>query len=783
MSTHTSSLGAPSLKKRLIALTLGLIMLFGASALFQDSADRLKQSRHMERLNTSPTSALLSGVYQVAGTTQAATPGETVTTPYSKRDALYVQYREELRYKSGDKYKWKTVDSGTAGVASFLVQDDAGLVLIQTDLPQSGQFSRNVGGANWSLDKTYSRRSGDRRYTEWTLAPTDNVAVIGYYDPERRRLTIDARGLSFDTPIEPAVMVGARQQSESRNQAILAILVMTVSLTLVVLGTGVTLLALNIHRFWVFVTILGLVAMSQAFTLGTQSLKQEWQEVAKIADQRLQAAIQPNGFDQPHLDDLYVLAARLDSTSTGFFDRLFYRVALADFRDALPAQTDTKKAAIKAEVEEQLATLRFTLEETWQRYMLWGGLALGAFISYQGLATGLRHIARKRRIESIPTNRRGMLSFGLNKLRGRALSIHGDGASQHNPPDRLTSPMGREGVLAYTFLVERKKKNNWTVVSRECQSVDFYIQSEDGESQALVRPDGADITYIHEQITKDDPRAEEGTKRTLREYRYRETYLMPDDEIAVIGHAGLDSHQADQLAIQKERGLPFIITSKDDSALSFEGAMKGFMSITVGFAASLSLIMALLVVDGQVTPGSLLMAITLLPVFLMISTMVLHYNDLVFLKNQLIRRRQNVLTQMQKRADLWPNVESVVKRYFSHEHHLHTVLSQRRSVQASHTKHDVSTIFHDEIVAQKALIFHVESMPDLKAEPVIRDFQRIMTETEKYLAHLRYGYLDSIELYNTRIVSFPDLLIAKAFRFKTESRDIVPNAPTQGPDE
>lgn len=41
----------------------------------------------------------------------------------------------------------------------------------------------------------------------------------------------------------------------------------------------------------------------------------------------------------------------------------------------------------------------------------------------------------------------------------------------------------------------------------------------------------------------------------------------------------------------------------------------------------------------------------------------------------------------------------------------------------------------------------------------------IMAETENYLSLLRNSYTESAMIYNTRIQSFPDVILAKLFRF------------------
>lgn len=65
-----------------------------------------------------------------------------------------------------------------------------------------------------------------------------------------------------------------------------------------------------------------------------------------------------------------------------------------------------------------------------------------------------------------------------------------------------------------------------------------------------------------------------------------------------------------------------------------------------------------------------------------------------------------------------------------------------------------------------ALQARIEGYPDLKNNEDIQKFMSIMAETEKYLSLLRNSYTESAMIYNTRIQSFPDVILAKLFRFR-----------------
>ena len=60
----------------------------------------------------------------------------------------------------------------------------------------------------------------------------------------------------------------------------------------------------------------------------------------------------------------------------------------------------------------------------------------------------------------------------------------------------------------------------------------------------------------------------------------------------------------------------------------------------------------------------------------------------------------------------------------------------------------------------------VESYPDLKADSTFLDLQRAITDVESHIQFARRYYNGAVRALNTRIESFPDLIVARAFTFR-----------------
>ncbi len=145
-----------------------------------------------------------------------------------------------------------------------------------------------------------------------------------------------------------------------------------------------------------------------------------------------------------------------------------------------------------------------------------------------------------------------------------------------------------------------------------------------------------------------------------------------------------------------------------------------------------------------------------------------------------------VLNQYQRRADLVPNLVSVVKGYAAHERDVLTQVTQARASVGS-IKAD-SSVINDPAAFQKfqqaqgemtsalsRLLVVAENYPQLKADQNFRDLQAQLEGTENRIAVARNRYIQSVQQYNTTVRSFPSNLTAMAFGLKTRPNFTVSN--------
>jgi LemA protein len=146
---------------------------------------------------------------------------------------------------------------------------------------------------------------------------------------------------------------------------------------------------------------------------------------------------------------------------------------------------------------------------------------------------------------------------------------------------------------------------------------------------------------------------------------------------------------------------------------------------------------------------------------------IVAFNLLVRDRNRVAQGWSDVDVQLKRRHELIPRLVEVVKAYAGHERALLSSLAELRTRGAAEThpgargevEKSVSSGVHK-------LVALVEGYPDLKASGNFLDLQNELAETENQIQFARRYYNGAVNLYNTRIQRFPDLVIANTFGFR-----------------
>lgn len=143
-----------------------------------------------------------------------------------------------------------------------------------------------------------------------------------------------------------------------------------------------------------------------------------------------------------------------------------------------------------------------------------------------------------------------------------------------------------------------------------------------------------------------------------------------------------------------------------------------------------------------------------------------------------------VLNQYKRRADLIPNLVSVVQGYAAHEKEVLTKVTEARASVAGMKA--TPELVNDPAAFAKfqqaqgelgsalaRLLVVAENYPQLKADTNFRDLQAQVEGTENRIAVARKRYIEAVQAYNTSVRIFPNNLTAMLFGYKPKANFAV----------
>ena len=148
---------------------------------------------------------------------------------------------------------------------------------------------------------------------------------------------------------------------------------------------------------------------------------------------------------------------------------------------------------------------------------------------------------------------------------------------------------------------------------------------------------------------------------------------------------------------------------------------------------------------------------------------IIIYNQLVALKHNVSKSWSNIDVLLKQRHDELPKLVETCKRYMKHEREtLDQVMRARSGVSQARESSDIAALGAAETQLRQGLmnLFAVaEAYPDLKANESFQALQTRISSLENSIADRREFYNESVNNNNVRIEQFPDILIARFFKF------------------
>lgn len=151
------------------------------------------------------------------------------------------------------------------------------------------------------------------------------------------------------------------------------------------------------------------------------------------------------------------------------------------------------------------------------------------------------------------------------------------------------------------------------------------------------------------------------------------------------------------------------------------------------------------------------------------------YNGLVKQDENVKNAWNNVQAEYQKRSDLVPNLVNTVKGAANFEQNTLTAVVEARA-KATSIKIDANNLTPEKMAEFQAaqaqlsgslsrLLATVENYPDLKATKNFSDLQASLEGIENSIKNARKVFNDEINVYNTKVRSFPMNMLSGMFGF------------------
>lgn len=162
--------------------------------------------------------------------------------------------------------------------------------------------------------------------------------------------------------------------------------------------------------------------------------------------------------------------------------------------------------------------------------------------------------------------------------------------------------------------------------------------------------------------------------------------------------------------------------------------------------------------------GLIILGVVLLILIVTGGSVVSRYNHLVELETRIDASWAQVENQLQRRADLIPNLVATVQGYASHEREVFQDIAEARSrLLNANTPQEQITANQGLESALGRLLAISENYPELKADTSFVRLQDELAGTENRIAVERMRYNESVQLWNQTINQFPTVVLANMF--------------------
>jgi len=143
------------------------------------------------------------------------------------------------------------------------------------------------------------------------------------------------------------------------------------------------------------------------------------------------------------------------------------------------------------------------------------------------------------------------------------------------------------------------------------------------------------------------------------------------------------------------------------------------------------------------------------------------YNGLIRARVRTREAWSGIDIQLKRRANLIPNLVETVRGYAAHERQtFENVTRARAMLEQAGTAAEAAQANNFLTQTLRSLFAVAENYPNLKANQNFLDLQNELSDIEEKIAYARQFYNRNVSVYNTRIQTVPNVVVANMFGFQ-----------------
>lgn len=161
------------------------------------------------------------------------------------------------------------------------------------------------------------------------------------------------------------------------------------------------------------------------------------------------------------------------------------------------------------------------------------------------------------------------------------------------------------------------------------------------------------------------------------------------------------------------------------------------------------------------------------------------YNGIASARENVDTQQAAIQTQLQRRADLIPNLVNTVKGLAAQEQSVIDSVTEARAQLAGAQGRGMEELAaaNDNLSsALSRLLMVVENYPEIQSSQGYISLMDELAGTENRIAVARGDYNDAVKSYNSKIITFPNRLIAGMFGFEKAEYFTAPESAQSAPD-